>query len=188
MVITILAEPRSGSTNLTNWFYHNKNFTTLFEPLNPMSNWFQKDITPINYLYNTEHLCIKEVYYPHKDWTDIIEVSDKIIILYRKDYIKQLESFLNAVRTSNWGGEYVYKHIDTTVIKENTDYFNELKTKFKEKYIDMDFFKISYEELYNENGFQKVVDYINLDCVENKNFPYGQKYRIEFNEKSKTLI
>ena len=38
MVITILAEPRSGSTNLTNWFYHNKNFTTLFEPLNPMSN------------------------------------------------------------------------------------------------------------------------------------------------------
>ena len=55
MVITILAEPRSGSTNLTNWFYHNKNFTTLFEPLNPMSNWFKKDITPINYLYNTEH-------------------------------------------------------------------------------------------------------------------------------------
>ena len=25
MIITILAEPRSGSTNLTNWFYFNLN-------------------------------------------------------------------------------------------------------------------------------------------------------------------
>jgi hypothetical protein len=37
MVVTILAEPRSGSTNLTNWFYHNKDFTTLFNP-----EWNQK--------------------------------------------------------------------------------------------------------------------------------------------------
>ena len=46
MIITILAEPRSGSTNLTNWFYFNKNFTTLFEPENPNSKWFQNNIDP----------------------------------------------------------------------------------------------------------------------------------------------
>jgi LPS sulfotransferase NodH len=187
MIITILAEPRSGSTNLTNWFYKNKKFTTLFEPLNPISKWFQQNVTPLNYSYTTEHLCIKEVYYPHKDWKDIIEISDKIIILYRKDYIKQLESFLNAVRTSNWDGEYVYKHIDTAFIKEKTDYFNQLKTEFKEKYVDSQFFNMSYEELYNENGFQKIVNYLNLDCVKNVNFPYGKKYRIEIN-KPTTLI
>ena len=52
MVITILAEPRSGSTNLTNWFYCNENFTTLFEPLNPISKWFQKNVEPKTYLIN----------------------------------------------------------------------------------------------------------------------------------------
>lgn len=48
-------------------------------------------------------------------------------------------------------------------------------------------FKISYEELYYNNGFQKIVDYINLDCVKHKNFPHGQKYRIDVNKK-KSII
>ena len=30
MIITILSEPRSGSTNLTNWFYFNKKFRKVF--------------------------------------------------------------------------------------------------------------------------------------------------------------
>lgn len=33
MVITIIAEPRTGSTNLGKWFLAKKEFTVLFEPL-----------------------------------------------------------------------------------------------------------------------------------------------------------
>ena len=51
MIITIIAEPRSGSTNLTNWFYFNKNFTTFFNPDIPpehrsiyTTKWFQNGI------------------------------------------------------------------------------------------------------------------------------------------------
>jgi hypothetical protein len=178
MVITILAEPRSGSTNLTNWFFFNKNFTTLFEPLNPTSKWFQKNIKPNEYKYNTEHLCIKEVYYPHKNWKELIEISDKIIFLYRENKQLQLESFLNAVTTNNWDNEYIFYKQENKFVYEKTEYFNVLKKEFKEKYLDKNYFKISYEELYYDNGFQKIVDYINLECVQNDNFPYGKKYRL----------
>ena len=59
MVITILAEPRSGSTNLANWFRINKNFTTLLEPTNSAARWYQNEIEPKDYKYDTKHLCVK---------------------------------------------------------------------------------------------------------------------------------
>lgn len=178
MIITILAEPRSGSTNLTNWFFFNKNFTTLFEPLNPVSNWFQKNIEPKNYHYKTNHLCLKEIYYPHKNWKSIIEISDKVIVLYRENAQEQLESFLNAVITDNWSEPYVYKKKENLLINEKVEYFNRLKREFKEKYVNKEYFTVSYEELYFNNGFQKIVDYLSLDCVKNENFPVGEKYRL----------
>jgi hypothetical protein len=188
MIITILAEPRSGSTNLTNWFYFNKNFTTLFEPLNPISKWFQNGKELKDYKYNTKHLCIKEIYYPNINWDLLLDVSDKIIVLYRENEQEQLESFLNALSTDNWHLPYVYKKQENPITKEKTEYFNILKTEFKEKYLDKEFFKISYEELYYNNGFQRILDYLNIDCLENKNFPYGKKYRIDVNKETNKLL
>ena len=187
MVITILAEPRSGSTNLTNWFYSNKNFTTLFEPLNPTSEWFQKNIEPDQYEYNTKHLCLKEIYYPHKNWDSIIKISDKIIILYRENHTEQLESFLNSVTTGNWDKPYVYKKRETPITKEKTEYFNRLKSEFKEKYLNKNYFTISYEELYYNNGFQKILDYLDIEYLKNENFPYGRKCRIDVHKLNKLI-
>ena len=39
MIILLLCEPRSGSTNLANWFFINKKFTVLFIPSDPLSKW-----------------------------------------------------------------------------------------------------------------------------------------------------
>ena len=187
MIITILCEPRSGSTNLTNWFYSNKNFTTLFEPANSGSKWFQNNIEPKDYKYNTKHLCVKEIYYPGIDWNSLLSISDKIIVLYRENGQEQLESFLSALTTNNWHTHYVYSIKNNTVIDEKTEYFKTLKSEFKEKYVNKEFFKISYEELYYNNGFQKILDYLNMDELENKNFPYGRRYRINV-DKGNTLI
>ena len=66
---------------------------------------------------------------------------------------------------------------NSKLIEEKTAFFSVLKEEFKRKYIDSDYFKISYEELYYNNNFQKIVDYLNMDCVKNENFPYGTKYR-----------
>ena len=187
MIITILAEPRTGSTNLANWFYRNKNFTILFEPSNPSSDWFQNGVEPKDYKYSTKHLCIKEIYYPGINWDSLLNISNKMIVLYRENTQEQLESFLNSTRTNIWHLNYVYKPEENDLLSEKAKYFNELKTEFKENYIDKGFFRISYEELYYSNGFEKIVNYLDIDDVKNIGFPVGNKYRIYVN-KTKTLI
>ena len=183
MIITILAEPRSGSTNLANWFYFNKNFTTLFIPSDPKSKWYKPE-SPKEYTYTTEYLLIKEDYYHYKNFDELIGISDKVILLYRENIEEQIDSWTNAKLTNNWENQWVSKNIknDNEVL-----FFTELKNSFKEQYLDKNYFTISYEELYYNNGFQKIVDYINLDCVKNENFPHGQKYRINVN-KTKSII
>lgn len=195
MIITILAEPRSGSTNLTNWFYHNKNFTTFFNPDIPPENrspltvmWYQNGIPPKDYKYETEHLVIKEDFYHYKDYSEFIDISDKVICLYRKNEYNQIESWINAKKTNNWSNQWAYFKNDFKLNEDEVIFFKELKKSFRERYLnDSIYFKISYEELYYENGFQKIVDYLNLDCVKNENFPIGKKYRIDV-DKSKSLI
>jgi len=176
MIITLLCEPRSGSTSLANWFFNNKNFTVLFEPLNPLSEWFFKGSLK-NFVCNTEHLLIKEMYYPHNTLDEIIEISDKIILLYRENENEQIESFVNAIETKNWDKQYIYKGTKEEIFNNNALYFKQLKQEFKDKYFDKGYFKVSYEDLYYKNKFQDLLDYINLD-LENKNFPHGEKYRI----------
>ncbi len=183
MIITILAEPRSGSTNLANWFYSNKNFTTLFIPSDPKSKWY-KTQTPKEYKYSTKYLLIKEDYYHYKNYDELISISNKIIFLYRENTEEQIESWTNAKLKNNWENGWVYDDIKND---KETNFFLELKKSFKETYLNKDYFNISYEELYYNNGFQKILDYLDITELENKNFPIGQKYRINVN-KTKSLI
>jgi hypothetical protein len=186
MIITILAEPRSGSTNLANWFYFNENFTILFEPItSPKWQWYKNGVSPKLWEYKTPHLLVKEIFRPDEDFSELIEISDKLIILYRENTTEQTQSWLNANKTNNWDKAWVFK--EDLIKNEDESYFNQIKNGIKENYLDKDYFNISYEELYYNNGFQKVLDYLNMDELENKNFPYGQKYRINAN-KTKSLI
>lgn len=183
MFITILAEPRSGSTNLTNWFYFNKKFTTLFIPSDPKSKWYKTE-SPTRYKYSTEHLLIKEDYYHYKNYDELIATSDKVILLYRENTSEQIESWTNSKLKDNWDKQWS----PTNIISETeTNFFLELKQSFRKTYLDKDYFKISYEELYYSNGFQKILDYLNIVDLENKNFPYGKKYRVNVS-KPKSLI
>lgn len=185
MVITLLCEPRSGSTSLANWFFNNKDFTVLFEPLNPLSEWFVNG--PIKeFKYNTKHLLLKEMYYPHNVLEDIIEMSDKVILLHRENEKEQIESFVNAIETKNWDKQYVYRGAKEETFINNDIYFKQLKQEFKDKYFNKGYFKISYEDLYYRNKFQDLLDYIDLN-LENINFPYGLKYRINVGE-TKNII
>jgi hypothetical protein len=188
MIITILAEPRSGSTNLARWFGLQKDFTIFMEPLNPnMAAYgeYKKEISPKLWEYKTPHLLVKEIFRPETDFFELIEISDKVIILYRENISEQTESWLNANKTNNWDKAWVFK--ENLIKDEDAWYFNELKKGIKENYLDKNYFNISYEELYYNNGFQKILDYLNIDELENKNFPHGQKYRINV-DKRKNLI
>jgi hypothetical protein len=118
---------------------------------------------------------IKEDYYHYKNYDEVINISDKVILLYRENIEEQIESWTNAITTKNWHNQWVSKNIKNI---DESEFFIELKNSFKKEYLDKNYFKISYEELYYNNGFQKIVDYLELECVQNKNFPVGTKYRI----------
>lgn len=187
MIVTIIAEPRSGSNNFANWFNLQKDFTVFYEPFNVVSKWYQNNKPPKEYKFYTKNLCIKEIFYPNKSFDTLIEVSDKIICLYRENYQDQLESFLNSVTTNNWSLPYVYKPKESNIIKEKTQYFSLLKKEFREKYLCENFFKISYEELYYKKGIVEVINYLNNIEIESLEFPIGQKYR-KFIDEKKTII
>jgi hypothetical protein len=188
MVITILAEPRSGSTNLANWFNSNKNFTILQEPLNKNGISYKKDI-PINkWNYNTTHLLIKEIYTPEINLNELINFSDKIIFLYRENKNEQLESWLVAGLTNKWSDKWVNSKIAIPHKELKIDYFNKMISGFEKEYrLNGNNFVISYEELYYNNGFERVVNYLNIDGVKNIDFPYGEKYRLEKNVTNKLI-
>jgi hypothetical protein len=185
MIITILSEPRSGSTNLTNWFYFNDEFTVMFLPSNPKSKWFNEEKNLEKYKYKTEHLLVKEDYYHYKDYSEFLNTSDKKIYLYRENEKEQIESWVNAVMTGNFDNPWIKK------IEKNEEqelFFKQLKLSFKEKYLNNDDnFIISYEDLYYGNGINRIIDYLGIENLKNKKFPYGSRYRIIKNN-SKNLI
>jgi hypothetical protein len=110
------------------------------------------------------------------DFSELLEISDKIIILYRENVIEQRESWLTAIKTNNWDKEWIYN--EELVKNDGITFFDELKYGFKKDYLDKEYFNISYEELYYKNGFQRILNYIDLDCIKNENFPHNKKYKI----------
>lgn len=190
MYVTLLCEPRSGSTNLANWFHRQNDFTVLFNPDDkPIGNvknkWYQNGINPKEYIYKTNHILVKEDYYQFKNYNDFIEASDKVILLYREDSIKQIESWINAKKTNNWHLPWV----SANKFEDRNEelFFLELKNSFKENFLTKDYFKISYEDLYERNMIHKLIEYLSIDSLKNNKFPVGQKYRIDVNS-SRNII
>ena len=183
MIITILAEPRSGSTNLAKWFSLNKNFTVLFEPFNPdmkTNKWYKFGESPTLWKYDTKHFLIKEIYNKtNTQLGELMGISDKIIVLYREDIKTQTESWINAHITKNWDNTWAYKG-KINASEDVVESFYDIKRSLKADFIDSNkYFTISYEELYYNNGFQRIVDYIDLPEIQNIDFPYGKKYRVD---------
>jgi hypothetical protein len=189
MIITILSEPRSGSSNLLFWFNQSKDFTILLEPSteddykrfsSPPYTTLNKDVIIHNinnistWEYSTQHLVIKEICYPNKNYENFFKSSNKVIILYRENYEEQKESWLMSVNTKKWGGEYFF---DESLLLDKTDnHLIEIKEEIQ-KYKVKDNFIISYEELYFRGGINKLIDYIGIEELKTNQFPYGKKFR-----------
>jgi hypothetical protein len=184
MIITILAEPRSGSTNLALWFRLQKNFTVFLEPLNPNMAAFgeyKNDVSPKLWEYDTPHLLIKEICNnDRKDIPELIEISDKVVLLYREDKLRQMESWLNASESGKWYVKWKPNSVNITNKKDKIHYFNDMMESFKTDYLDNDsFFKISYEELYYNSGFERLLNYLNINDLDELAFPHGERLRID---------
>jgi len=183
MIITILCEPRSGSTSLGLWFRKHKDFSVLFEPFtNKNYRGFSDKVTIKNiydkatWKYKTPHLVIKEVCYDNDfNYEYILSNSDKVIILTRENFKEQTESYLMALNTNIWHSPYKFENKKIT----DTNYEDlTLNKKCIEKYKNRNYLHITYEELYFENGINKILDYIDTEIKDIKKFPLNKKYRI----------
>lgn len=188
MIITILCEPRTGSSNLLYWFRQHPDFSILLEPLN--NKEYEKfstesviinDMKDVNtWKYKTKHLVIKEICQPFTNYINLIENSDKVIILFRENTKDQIESWLMAKNTDKWGSIYTYN--ESLIFDNNYDFLISIKKEI-EKYKTLNHFIISYEELYYNNGIKKLLKYLDIKNLETIKFPYGNKFR-----KNKKLI
>jgi len=95
---------------------------------------------------------------------------------------------LVAKVTNNWEGKWVNGKIHIPNKQLKVEFFNKMVDSFEKEYrLNNNMFKISYEELYYNNGFEKIVNYLNIDSVKNINFPYGEKYRLVNIETNKLI-
>jgi hypothetical protein len=184
MIITILAEPRSGSSNLLNWFGCHLDYTIAFEPIRSPTFFKKKSSKKLtydnlndisSYKYDTPHLVIKEITNITEYHNKIIDKSDKVIILYREDYNKQLESFKSAYNTQNWFNKYVYN--EQNILDQEHSVLNKSKEQieiYKSKY-----FSISYEDLYYRERIKEVINYVGDSSLNSIPFPFGKKYRLD---------
>ena len=184
MIITILAEPRSGSSNLLNWFGCHLDYTIAFEPIRSPSFFKEKSSKKLtyenlndisSYTYDTPHLVIKEITNITKYHNKILDNSNKVVVLFREDYDKQLESFKYAYNTQNWFNSYVYD--EKYILYQEQSVLNKSKEQievYKSKY-----FSISYEDLYYRGRIKEVINYIGDSSLNSIPFPFGKKYRLD---------
>lgn len=172
MIILLIAEARSGSTNLAKWLKASlPHFQLLNEPYN-----FSSDVK----IDITKNYIISEKFYFNQPLMDkLIGISDISFCLYRENTELQIESYLTALSTDNWYGEYNKIVLDDSSLKSKDD-FLENKIKFKEFISNSGLKYFTYEDLYCYNKIDELQSFLGI--TSNVKFPYGKKYRKENNK------
>jgi len=186
MIIVIIAEPRSGSSNLALWFRNLGDIELLYEPIsNPNMKWFKQNEPIENWKFDKEIVVIKETFNATIDYTELISIADKIIFLHREDYNKQLESFTHAMVSNNWDGIWLDADFDKSKIKNFELLFSNIKNKYKEFRNNYPIgIEVSYEGLYFNSQIMDVIQYLELPKLTKYTFPINQKYRVTYEKRS----
>jgi hypothetical protein len=185
MIILIIAEQRSGSTNLANSFLSHENTTVLYEPISNSKMPITKFINTIKENKENDHITlIKETFNGFNTFEELIEISDKILILYRENFKEQYESWHNAKSTGNWNSNWYSSNIDDTQLDE----FKKYKEDFFNLYLkDKKFFSISYEDIYFRSKINELLSFLEIENCDQIKFPYGYKYRLMSNNRTKII-
>lgn len=177
MIILLLAEARSGSTNLSKWLNASlPEFVLLNEPYNPISN----DYIGNAKIDTTKNLIISEKYFNNEELINqLLSISDIVVCLYREDANLQIESYLTALSTDNWYGEYNEVILDEMLLDKKNEFILN-KQNFQNYITNKKLKSFSYEQLYYKNGIDELKSYLSVKS--NIQFPYGKKYRIKTNK------
>lgn len=171
MVYTLLAEPRSGGTDLMDWFGVVLNdFTIAQEPyLRNSLNLFShtEDVTDVKWIDEHKDVFIREIFERQRDFTNLINRSDKVFCLFRKNWYAQTKSKLFTQHHTEYKRVYTKKEMDELVTHEMiVDHhkmeFSKDKKAFQHLIKSKNFMAVSYEDLYYGNDIQKIKEFLNL--------------------------
>lgn len=180
MVYFILAEPRSGGQTLIDWFRICKQgFYTVHEPFNASYNDFTTDTTlqDFTWIKQDNNYIIKELWRINVDYQKVLDVSDKVICLYRENMYEQIRSNIIATKTGNYNKPYP-KTDENLVSQQEIEHFHSELIKSREALFDFanknNLDIISYEDLYHSNGIEKIKSWFNINC--DIPFPHNSRY------------
>lgn len=182
LLYTIIAQYRTGGQNLMYWINQslNKEFTIIHEPFNSKYTEYTTNTTlqDFSWLEDNKKYFIKELWYPELDYKKLLQISNKVICLYRENSHEQTISHLYSTKKNRYHHQYTQKDIDKIYNQEEYEKFkNEIHIN---KNTLLDFAKenslplISYEELYYENGIEKFKEI--FEFKSDVPFPIGIKY------------
>jgi hypothetical protein len=185
MIYTIIAEGRCGGQSLLGWLNISlKNeYIIANEPFRKGNNIYTKDTskTDFSWLKENKNYIIKELNDDNssKTFKPLLDLSDKIICIYRENWKEQLYSQLYGQRTKRWHTKYTIEQRDkliseNDVIEYYNNFYKEKKEKFQYFIKENNLESITYEELYYNNGIEKIKKYFNIES--NIEFPFGQRY------------
>jgi hypothetical protein len=182
MIYTIIAEPRSGGVSLMNWIEKSlPEFTIAQEPwFNENDLWITgEDVSEVDWIKKYNNICIREIYKPTRDFTNLINISDKVLCLYRDNWEEQIRSSLyqenNGSYMDTYDEEDVMNEVTSEMIKHRyVYYFKEHKDKFKQFIKENKFVSISYENLYYGDDVDIIKKHFNFD--NNIEFPLNTRH------------
>ena len=190
MVITIIAEPRTGGSHLVESIHKSlSHFEFVSEPWNSAPNQYTKtrDVKNIDWINDYENIIIKEIYESDRDFNRLIHRSDIVFCIYKENWYSQIKSILYHRNFDEWQWEYKKTDVDNTVsdIEIYNTYYNNFKW-YKKNFQDFikkyNFPSISYEKLYYQNGVNEIKKVFGLD--DSFQFPIYERHLKDDNGKS----
>lgn len=195
MLYTLLAEPRSGGTSLANWI--GKSLPTFVVAQEPYfignDYWVDgEDKNNVKWIERFDNLFIREIYREDDPLDKLINLSDKVICLYRKNWYEQIKS--NLYQEVNGSKEYMtsYKKEDVDslvtekMIFKRYDSFIKYKSEFQNYIKENNFISISYEDLYYGNGIEIVKKHFNINT--DIKFPLNKRHLKDINNNEIGLV
>jgi hypothetical protein len=170
MVITIIAEPRTGGSHLVESIQKAlPNFELAAEPWNGAPNKYTetRDVTNIDWINDYENIIIKEIYEFKRDFEPLIYRSDIVFCIYKENWYSQIQSILYSRNFDEWQWEYKKTDVDANVTDVDVydmyySSFKWYKKDFQDFIRKYNFPSISYEKLYYRNGVNEIKNVFGL--------------------------
>mgnify|MGYP005990565417 CR=1 FL=1 len=182
-MVSILCTSRSGSTNLSLYLKQVFDIKLISSPfLNDKEKKidFLKENNFYKHMIHSLPLGYNDLYEFGKD---VIKLSNTVILLDRKNKIKQAESL--AFRKYKYKNDYSKYHIrepyniiDKKLVDKCLLYYNKQSDVIKQLSSDFNLPIFWYEDIYFNNGLEKLSKYLNVK-INNK---YKKKYLLQKNK------